>query len=137
MTFSMINPANGQTLKTYSVMSSEELETLLQQAAKAQIQWSRATFEQRSQVMRRAQHYLLKSRERFAKLIMEEMGKPLHQALIEIEKCASACEYYAQHAEDMLISQEVATEAKRSFVAFRPMGLLLAVMPWNYPFWQV
>lgn len=135
--FPIINPATGEQIKTYSAMSWEEVEALLQAANQAQKEWALTPFKQRAQHMLAAKEVLLKNKEEYAQLMAAEMGKIYPQGIAEIEKCAWVCEYYAENAEKFLAPEEVRTEAKHSLVAFKPLGTVLAIMPWNYPFWQV
>jgi succinate-semialdehyde dehydrogenase/glutarate-semialdehyde dehydrogenase len=137
MSFHIINPATGEKLRSFNPMTPQEVQDILQQVAAAQLAWGRRPFRERAQCLKAAHGVLLKNKEEYARLMAAEMGKPLPQGVAEVEKCAWVCEYYAEHGEEFLRPQPVATEAKKSFVAFRPLGVVLAVMPWNFPFWQV
>ena len=99
--------------------------------------WRKTSFEQRAARMLEAANTLRRKKEQYGKLITEEMGKPLAEAIAEVEKCAWVCDYYAQYAEQFLKDEPVQTDASHSFVSYRPLGVVLAVMPWNFPFWQV
>jgi len=137
MQFTTVNPATGKTLKTYDEMSWESLDALLKEVAQTQREWRKTPFSERSRLMKRAAQILKDQKDALAELMAQEMGKPLDQGRAEIEKCAWVCEYYAENAEKFLQSETVKTEAHESFVAFKPLGVVLAIMPWNYPFWQV
>ncbi len=132
-----INPANKQILAQYPEHDESSLNNLLRQTQQAFQDWRRTSFSQRAGLMRRAAAVLLRHRDEYAVLAALEMGKPVLAGRSEIEKCASACEYYADHAESLLADQPVATGVTKSFVSFQPLGIILAVMPWNFPFWQV
>jgi succinate-semialdehyde dehydrogenase/glutarate-semialdehyde dehydrogenase len=137
MSFHIINPTTGEKLRSFNQMTPQQVQGILQQVAAAQFAWGRRPFRERAQCLKAAHGVLLKNKEEYARLMAAEMGKPLPQGVAEVEKCAWVCEYYAEHGEEFLRPQPVATEAKKSFVAFRPLGVVLAVMPWNFPFWQV
>jgi succinate-semialdehyde dehydrogenase/glutarate-semialdehyde dehydrogenase len=113
------------------------LEKALEKAHSAQQTWAQTTFPQRAEVLRNVAIHLHAQRDRYATLITQEMGKPLREARAEVEKCAGVCDYYAQHAEEFLRAEPVASDAGKSYVAYYPLGVVLAVMPWNFPFWQV
>ncbi|HET8551490.1 MAG TPA: NAD-dependent succinate-semialdehyde dehydrogenase [Gammaproteobacteria bacterium] len=136
-TMETINPATGKTIKSYPLMQDAEVETILRQAHTAHMQWRKTPFAERAKLMNSAAAVLRKNSDRYAARMTEEMGKPIKQAHAEIEKCAWACEYFAEHAEQFLAQQEVKTDARRSFVTFQPLGVVFAIMPWNYPLWQV
>ncbi len=131
------NPATGETLADYPDTSPEEVGRLLARAEEAFAAWRREPFAERARRMHRLAELLGERRAESAKLITEEMGKPIAAAEAEIDKCALGCTFYAEHAEAFLAPEEVATEASRSLVRCDPLGPLLAVMPWNFPFWQV
>ncbi len=132
-----INPANGEIIASYNEHTPEEINDIADHAATAQQHWAETTFEERSRLMEAAAAYLRERKEDYARLMTAEMGKPITQSLGEIEKCAAVCTYYARHAADFLSNEPVPTEASHSYIAYRPLGLVLAVMPWNFPFWQV
>ena len=131
------NPATGETLNTYGEMSSETVDAVLESAQLAWLGWRERSFAERAAPMRRAAQALRDRRGEYAELMAAEMGKPVTGGRAEAEKCAWVCDYYAEHAEAFLSPRDVATEASHSFVAFEPLGVLLGVMPWNYPFWEV
>lgn len=139
MSWTALNPATGETLKEYPEMSREELDRILRDAHEAQQAWRATDFSHRAGKMRRAAEILRERSEDYARLMTKEMGKPLKQARSEVEKCAWVCEYYADNAEDQLAPEPVETPETdaRTYVAFQPIGLVLAIMPWNFPFWQV
>ncbi|HET7569265.1 MAG TPA: NAD-dependent succinate-semialdehyde dehydrogenase [Gammaproteobacteria bacterium] len=137
MTMETINPATGKTIQSYPLMQDAEVETILRQAHEAHTQWRKTPFAERTKLMNNAAAVLRKNSDRYAARMTEEMGKPIKQSHAEIEKCAWACEYFAEHAEQFLAQQEVQTDARRSFVTFQPLGVVFAIMPWNYPLWQV
>lgn len=130
------NPATGEVLATYEEMPPADVETALAAASSAFPEWRRTSFAARAVCVRRAAAELRRRKPELARLMALEMGKPLAQGEAEVEKCASTSEYFADHAEALLRDEEVATEATRSFVTFKPLGVVLGVMPWNFPFWQ-
>jgi succinate-semialdehyde dehydrogenase/glutarate-semialdehyde dehydrogenase len=132
-----VNPVTNEIVATYDETPSPEIERLVDRADLAFGSWRRSTFGVRGASMRKAADLLEERTERFAALMALEMGKPLAQGRSEIEKCARACRHFADHAEEFLTSEPVDTEASRSYVAYRPLGVVLGVMPWNFPFWQV
>ena len=132
-----INPAAGEVFASYAEHSAAEVSRIVQEAATAQRAWRHLEFSKRAEPLRRAATILRRDKEQFAVLAAREMGKPLEQGRAEIEKCAVCCEYFAEHAERFLNSETFRTEASRSYVLFQPLGVLLAIMPWNFPFWQV
>lgn len=131
------NPATGESLATYKLHSDEEVRTAIAYADQAFKDWRKSTFNMRSKLMRSAAEVLKRNKERYARTITLEMGKTLSSAIAEVEKCAWVCDYYAEHAASFLSDEMVDTDAFRSLVAYQPLGVILAVMPWNYPFWQV
>jgi succinate-semialdehyde dehydrogenase/glutarate-semialdehyde dehydrogenase len=137
MALTSINPTNGETIARYEEMSATAVDAALDAAAEAFTDWRRMSFEQRSAVVRQAAAELRRRKRELAHLMALEMGKPLSQGEGEIEKCAAACEHFAQHAAALLADTNVHTEAARTFVTFKPLGVILGVMPWNFPFWQV
>lgn len=132
-----INPATGELIRKYEETTSEQVEALIQRAAASQRKWAAFSFSERGAILSKAAQVLRTRRDELARLMALEMGKPVTQGRAEVDKCAWVCEYYAQHAEALLREEHVPTEAYASYVAFRPLGLILAVMPWNFPFWQV
>ncbi|MFL6662423.1 MAG: NAD-dependent succinate-semialdehyde dehydrogenase, partial [Rhizobacter sp.] len=135
--FKTCNPATLEPGKTYPGHSPDEAALKLRLAAEAQRRWRRTGWEQRAQLMKQAASVLRKRRDEFAALMTEEMGKTLTDGLAEVDKCATACEHFAANAACYLASEAVAMEGAKAFVTFNPLGVVLAVMPWNFPFWQV
>ena len=132
-----INPTTGEQLASYEEMSDTDVDTAIAGAAAAFRNWRRASFGDRGAVIRKAAFELRARKAALARLMALEMGKPISQGDAEIEKCAVTCEYFADRAAQLLAEEEVATDASRSFVTFPPLGVVLGVMPWNFPFWQV
>ncbi len=137
MPFVSLNPANNRVIQSFPSWDSRRLEQVLGNADTAQKSWAQTTFAQRARVLRDVALHLQERRDAYAIIITREMGKPLHEARAEVEKCATTCVYYAQHAEEFLRDEPAASDATRSYVAYRPLGVVLAIMPWNFPFWQV
>jgi succinate-semialdehyde dehydrogenase/glutarate-semialdehyde dehydrogenase len=137
MSIRSVNPATGETLETFEETSPVQVERILSQAHSAFLEWRHVPFADRGQRMRKAAELLRGRRDEYARTMALEMGKPITQGEAEIEKCAWVCDFYAEHAEAMLAEQERTTDASRSYVRFDPLGPVLAVMPWNFPFWQV
>lgn len=137
MTFTSINPATGASIREYKGHEPAEVKESVRAAHRAFPAWRKAGFPARSEAMRTAAKLLRERADRYARLMAEEMGKPIQAGRGEVEKCAWVCEYYAENAESFLSPQTVETQAAKSFVAFEPIGVVLAVMPWNFPFWQV
>ncbi|MFW5725319.1 MAG: NAD-dependent succinate-semialdehyde dehydrogenase [Bacteroidota bacterium] len=135
--FRSINPATGEVVATYSPHSTEEVSDIVEQTQSAWLKWKGTSFAERSALMRMAGDVLENRKEKYARLMVLEMGKTLKQARAEVEKCALVCRYYADHAEGFLSDELIETEATRSFITYNPLGVVLAVMPWNFPFWQV
>ncbi len=131
-----LNPTTNQLIQTYASWDSSRLERALEKAHCAQQTWAQTSFPQRAELLRNAAIQLRAQRDHYAALITLEMGKPLREARAEVEKCATACDYYAQHGEEFMHAEPVVTEAGNSYVAYHPLGVVLAVMPWNFPFWQ-
>lgn len=132
-----INPATNETVAEYQEHSVAEVEEILAAADVAATAWTRTSFADRSALMRIAAIILRERTDDLAHQMALEMGKPVSEGKSEVEKCAWVCEYYADHAEAFLAPEHIATDASLSYVAFRPLGVVLAVMPWNFPLWQV
>ena len=132
-----IDPTTGEVVGVYPETSAAAVEQALLRADRAQRAWRNVSIADRGSVLRRAAARLRTRAPRDAILMAREMGKPVAQGRAESEKCASACEYFAEHAESMLAPLPAPSDAARSSIAFRPLGLVLGVMPWNFPFWQV
>ncbi len=137
MAIQSVNPATGETLETFVETSAQELDRIVGTAHAAFGDWRRAAYGDRARSMRGAAKILRARKAEYARLMTLEMGKPIAQGEAEVEKCAWACEYYADHAQALLAEQPRQTDASRSYVRFDPLGPVLAVMPWNFPFWQV
>jgi succinate-semialdehyde dehydrogenase/glutarate-semialdehyde dehydrogenase len=137
MTIETVNPATGEPVKKYSEMSPVQVSEAVARAHEAWRAWRKTAFAERARLVKAAGGVLRVRKEELARLMATEMGKPLKQGVAEAEKCALACDFYADNAESFLAPQDVATEATRSYVAFEPLGVVLAVMPWNFPLWQV
>ena len=137
MAIATVNPATGETLKEFAPLTGDEIETKLALAARAFAAHRRTSFAERAGKMQRAAEILEARGEEFARLMTVEMGKPIKAAREEVKKCAWVCRYYAEAAEGFLSDEAVESNASRSYVSFQPIGAVLAVMPWNFPFWQV
>ncbi|MCW0321850.1 aldehyde dehydrogenase family protein [Pantoea dispersa] len=131
------NPTSGEIIATYPLQSAAELETALQQSASAFAQWRNTEMAQRVKVLRQLGEQLRQRQEQLATLATLEMGKPIAQARAEVLKCASLCDWYAEHGPAMLADQPTLVENQQAWQSFRPLGVILAVMPWNFPYWQV
>ena len=137
MPIATINPATGRTVRTFDPLTADQLEARLQCAAEAYHRHRRTGFTERARLMLRAAEILESEKESFGRLMVTEMGKPLKAAVEEAVKSAWGCRYYAEHAERFLAEEDVKTTASRSYVSCQPIGPVLAIMPWNFPFWQV
>jgi succinate-semialdehyde dehydrogenase/glutarate-semialdehyde dehydrogenase len=137
MNIQTTNPATGQALSSYPAMDDEKVKMIIEQGQVSFLRWKEMSFDVRARQMKEAARLLRMRAGEYAELMAREMGKPVRQGRSECEKCAWVCEYYAEHAAGFLSSEHVDTEMYKSYVAYRPLGLILAVMPWNYPFWQV
>jgi succinate-semialdehyde dehydrogenase/glutarate-semialdehyde dehydrogenase len=137
MPYISLNPATNQLIQTHPSWDVQRLGQVLEKASGAQQSWAQKSFSQRAEVLRKVANYLHAQIDQYATLITREMGKPLREARAEVEKCAGVCGYYAQHAEEFLRTEAVASDAGKSYVAYHPLGVVLAIMPWNFPFWQV
>jgi succinate-semialdehyde dehydrogenase/glutarate-semialdehyde dehydrogenase len=132
-----INPITGKVIQTYESHSEKGVEKIINSIDKTWHHWRTTSFIYRSNLMQNLAGLLKSKTEELAQLMASEMGKVKKEGIAEIEKCAWVCDYYAQNAELFLANENIATEATRSFVTYQPMGTILAVMPWNFPFWQV
>ena len=137
MAIASINPATGETVKTFQPLNKAQLQEKLHRAADTFKTYRHSSFESRAEMMMEAASILETEKLDLGKTMTVEMGKPLKAAIAEAEKCAWVCRYYADNAKHLLADQVVKTNAKRSYVRFQPLGAVLAVMPWNFPFWQV
>jgi succinate-semialdehyde dehydrogenase/glutarate-semialdehyde dehydrogenase len=132
-----VNPANGKPLKKYRAHTPKQVEQKIAHTHKAWLNWKGTGDDERSRLLTNMAGILQSRKKEFAILMAQEMGKPIAQGVAEIEKCAAVCQYYAANAATFLKDQLIETEASKSFVSFQPIGVVLAIMPWNFPFWQV
>jgi succinate-semialdehyde dehydrogenase/glutarate-semialdehyde dehydrogenase len=137
MMLTSVNPATGETIESYEEMTPQEIEIVVGKSHEAFLAWRRTPFSERARLMSAAAGILRAEADAFADLMALEMGKPVGEGRAEAEKCAWVCEYYAENAEKFLEREPAETDAGKSFVTFNPLGVVLAVMPWNFPFWQV
>jgi len=137
MSIASINPATGETIKTFEPLTERLIDEKLQKAAETFRTYRHTTFGERGTMMARAAEILETEKDNFARLMTMEMGKPIKAAMGEAEKCAWVCRYYGENAGLHLADKLADTDAKKSYVCFQPLGPVLAVMPWNFPFWQV
>ncbi len=131
------NPTTGDTIQAYDEMTPGQVTSAIQDAASAWQDWRATSFAERGQLLRATAAILRERKDELARLMAFEMGKPIKQGAAEAEKCAWVCEYYAENGERQLAPDIIPTDATRSYVAFQPLGVVLAVMPWNFPLWQV
>ena len=137
MPYSGFNPTTNKAIQTHASWDDHRLQQALEKTHGAQQTWAQTPYARRAKVLRDAAMQLRAQRDQYSTLITLEMGKPLREARAEVEKCASVCDYYAQHGEDFLRADAAESDAGKSYVAYYPLGVVLAVMPWNFPFWQV
>lgn len=137
MAIATINPATGQVVKTFEPLSDAQLEVKLQRAADTFLSYRKVPFAERARIMMKAAAILESEKENYARVMTTEMGKTFRSAVDEAAKCAWVCRYYAENAERFLADEIVETTASRSYIRYQPLGPVLAVMPWNFPFWQV
>ncbi len=135
--FQSINPATGETIATYEATTPEAIERALNASRKAFEAWRQTSFKERAQVLKAIAAQLRKDQKLLAELATREMGKPIQQSMDEVAKCAKTFDFYAKEGGKMLADEIVQTEARKSFISYQPLGTVLAVMPWNFPFWQV
>jgi succinate-semialdehyde dehydrogenase/glutarate-semialdehyde dehydrogenase len=135
--FRTVNPATGEPGRSYAGNTLDEAHEAAATARRAQDAWRRTRFEDRSTIIRKAAEVLRARKDEFARLMTEEMGKTLDDGRAEVEKCAVHCDWFAAHAQDYLAREPIDFDGEEAFVAFNPLGVILAVMPWNFPFWQV
>ena len=134
---STINPATGQIIQSYEGTDIEQISYIVSNARTAFEMWKKKDLVERCDYIRNLAKVLNKNRDWYAKVITQEMGKPITQSYAEIEKCIWLCEYYCEYAESFLRDQIIPTEFRKSFVSFEPLGIVVGIMPWNFPFWQV
>src|ERR1700676_4812360 len=137
MTIKAINPATGEAFASYEAMTDDGVRDAIGKAHQAFLAWRRIGFSDRAALMHRAAQVLRDHASQYARLMAQEMGKPIRDGVGEIQKCAAACDFYADNAERFFAPEPVKTEAPKNYVVFQPLGVVLAVMPWNFPFWQV
>jgi succinate-semialdehyde dehydrogenase/glutarate-semialdehyde dehydrogenase len=137
MPIASIDPRTGETLQTFTALTDAEIDRKLEAAHRAFLSWRRLPFAERAGPMREAARILDAEKEALGRVMTEEMGKTLVSAMAEAQKCASVCRHYAEHAEAALADEVIPTEGQSSYVRYLPLGVVLAVMPWNFPFWQV
>src|SRR5688500_6519562 len=137
MPISSINPATGEVLQTFDSLNQQQIEERLSRAADTFRNYSRTALADRTEKMLRAAEILENEKQTLARTMTLEMGKPINGAVQEAENCAWVCRYYAENAERHLANDIIQTSATKSYVNFQPLGIVLAIMPWNFPFWQV
>ncbi len=137
MAIQSVNPAKNEILKTFDEYSTEKVEEIIRKGDETFLNWRLTSFEERKDLMLNAAEILRKYNKGYAETISIEMGKIISESLAEVEKCAWVCEYYAENAERILSNEIIETDASQSYVRFDPIGVVLAVMPWNFPLWQV
>ena len=131
------NPYTGEVIEEFKEYTKEEINNAIKKADDRYKTWRKVSFSEKSKLLKNAAKELRDNKQSYAEDITQEMGKPIAQALAEIEKCAWVCEYYAENAENHLAKEIIETDAQKSYVSYEPIGIVLAIMPWNYPFWQV
>lgn len=131
-----INPFNNQLIKEYTSHNDADIENKIQKAQNSFLDWRKTSFTERAELLKKVAKQLEKQKTELSKLMTEEMGKPISEAKAEIEKCAWVCNFYAENAAKFLEDKIIETDASKSYVKYEPLGIVLAVMPWNYPFWQ-
>jgi succinate-semialdehyde dehydrogenase/glutarate-semialdehyde dehydrogenase len=134
---STINPATGQVIRSYDIAESQQISQVVSNGRAAFEKWKKKDIVERCDYIRSLARILNKNKDQYAKNITREMGKPITQSFAEIEKCVWLCEYYSEHGESFLRDQIIPTEFRKSFVSFEPLGIVVGIMPWNFPFWQV
>jgi succinate-semialdehyde dehydrogenase / glutarate-semialdehyde dehydrogenase len=137
MVMQSINPTTEEVLESFQEFSPAQVDQALQQAFDAQRRWRTTSFGDRAAALQATARVLRQQKARWAELLTAEMGKPIVEAEAEIDKCAWNCDFYAEHASEFLADENIQTNAKESYVEFQPLGVVLAIMPWNFPFWQV
>ena len=132
-----INPATNELIREYPEHTSSEARDIIEDVQKEWLTWKETSFEFRAGLFRNAARLLRERKEMYARLMTMEMGKIIRESMAEVEKCANACDYYADHAAEFLKDEIIPSDASRSLVTYQPLGIIFAVMPWNFPFWQV
>jgi succinate-semialdehyde dehydrogenase/glutarate-semialdehyde dehydrogenase len=131
------NPATNEEIETYDLHTDSEVKDILDRCQDVYNTYRNTSYAQRASMMLKAADILEERKEKYAETMTKEMGKTYSSAIGEVEKCAWVCRYYAEKAEEFLADEVVDSDASKSLICYRPMGVVLAVMPWNYPFWQV
>ncbi|HWZ18629.1 MAG TPA: aldehyde dehydrogenase family protein, partial [Ktedonobacteraceae bacterium] len=137
MSIQSINPATEEVIETFEPFTPAQVNQALEQAHKAFLGWRETTFTERATLLHRVASYLRQHKVELARLATLEMGKPIIESEAEVEKCAWNCDFYADNAEKFLTDEQVASSATESYVSYLPLGVILALMPWNFPYWQV
>lgn len=137
MSIETVNPATGETIKSYEEMSSPVVDKIIDDTYNDYLTWREKSFAERAKLLHRTADLLRKNKKKYAELMAQEMGKPITAGEAEAEKCAWVCEYYADNAEELLKPRMIKTEMKKSYVTYRPGGVIFSIMPWNFPMWQV
>ena len=135
--FTSINPFDQSVIAEYVLFDDQKLDTVLSSSEKAFSDWKNTSIDFRADLLNKAAKVLRENREKYAMTISLEMGKILNESRAEVEKCAWNCTYYASHAENMIEKEIIKSDAHKSYVVFEPVGCVFAIMPWNFPFWQV
>ena len=132
-----INPSNNKIIESHKQFTENRVNRIIDSSHNCFLEWRNKSITYRSKRMLDLAELLKQKKEELGALMTQEMGKPIKQSIAEAEKCAWVCEYYANNAEQFLSNKEISTESNKSFISFQPIGLVLAIMPWNFPFWQV
>ncbi len=135
--FSTINPTTGNKISSYTTLTEPEIIKSIEDSQQAFLSWSQSSWSTRSNLLQKVAELLVSDRSNLAAIMTTEMGKRISEGLAEIDKCALVCRYYAEHAQSQLADEPVTTEASISYIKFAPLGIVFAIMPWNFPFWQV
>ncbi len=137
MAIQSINPLTNQLIKEYEEYADQRIQEILRRADDTYQQWKKTSFRERSRLMHQAAQVLKENKHKYGQLMTDEMGKTRKEGIAEVEKCALACDYYAQHAAQFLQDEPLPVDEGRAYIAYDPIGTILAIMPWNFPFWQV
>ncbi|MEM1244610.1 MAG: NAD-dependent succinate-semialdehyde dehydrogenase [Pseudomonadota bacterium] len=137
MSLQTVNPATGQVIKTYEEMTEKEAFQIIDQTQQAFLKWRNVAIAERAKILHKVADLLKRNKNKYAEIITSEMGKPITPAVAEIEKCAWVCQHYAENAANYLEPRVITTEMQKSYVSYEPLGIIFAIMPWNFPFWQV
>jgi acyl-CoA reductase-like NAD-dependent aldehyde dehydrogenase len=137
MSIQSINPATEELIETFAPFTHAQIDDALEQARQAFLQWRTTSLAERSPYLHRVASHLRAHKAELARTATLEMGKPISEAEAEVEKCAFNCDFYADHAQDFLADEHISSNASESYVSFQPLGVILALMPWNFPYWQV